>query len=137
MMPEDEDSFTFVDRRQSAGEGRPAPDDPQAASAAEDDDSAPYPDGDMGGAAMHHLTGRDRLLMSIDILQQGAWISLGLRPDPITRNVAPDLREAKELIDCVNYLAERAVSKLDAETQRDLRTLLRDLQLNYVQQVNR
>ena len=137
MTPEEEDGFTFVDKRQT--EASDADAGAKAATGTPESTEAPpgetVPDGDM--PFLHQLTGRDRLLMCIDILQQGAWIAMGLRTDPVTREVKADMADARELIDCVEFLAERVRGDLDSDTQRDLRNLVRDLQVNFVQQTNR
>jgi hypothetical protein len=135
MTPEEEDGFTFVDKR------RGNPDEP-AAGAPETDQCDPEspvtePDDEPDTSQYHHLTGPDRMLMCVDILQQGAWIAMGLKSDPITHEVEADLAEARALIDCVEFLADKVRADLDGDTQRDLRNLVRDLQVNYVQQVNR
>jgi hypothetical protein len=139
MIPEDEHGFSFEDKRRTAQDEKAT----DATSPADVEHHTPPTPPDASGPDesdaphLHHLTGRDRLLMCVDIMQQGAWIALGLRPDPITQDVKADLKEARDLIDCVVYLADRVSGDLDGATQRDLKNLVRDLQINYVQQLNR
>ncbi|MEP6754670.1 MAG: DUF1844 domain-containing protein [Chthonomonadales bacterium] len=80
------------------------------------------------------LSIRDRLLMSIDILHQGSWISMGLVADPATGEMKRDLEQARIAIDCVGYLALKVDSQLDDHTRRELKNLVSDLQINFVQQ---
>jgi hypothetical protein len=136
MIPEDEDGFSFVDKRRTSPDEAPPEPATKAVEGAPESPSTNEVD-EPDTSQLHHLTGCDRLLMCVDILQQGAWIAMGLRADPITQSVEADLSEARKLIDCVEYLAEKVRADLDDDTQRDLRNLVRDLQVNYVQQVNR
>lgn len=136
MTPEGDDGFTFEDKRKAAADVPPI--EPEAKHATEGQEAAGSPEPEQPESSqLHHLTGPDRLLMCVDILQQGAWIAMGLRADPITQGAEANLEEARRLIDCVEFLADKVRGELDADTQRDLRSLVRDLQVNYVQQVNR
>lgn len=134
-MTEEEIGFTVVDRRRAA-----RPDSESAASTPETSASteAPAPPQTDSPApafpddALPRLTIRDRLLMSIDILQQGAWISLGLIPDPATgQKEPPDMAAARTAIDCVMFLAKQVEGSLDEGTRRQLKGLLSDLQTYY------
>src|SRR4051794_4493955 len=106
MSDEDESGFTFVDKRRVPQDQPDSPisttsnSEPAQATAQLPDDAdlgAP-PEGAGGPAdhlgAMPRLNVRDRLLMCIDILNQGAWISLGLISDPATGKVEADLPQA-------------------------------------------
>ena len=142
MTDEEQSGFTFVDKR---GVTQDPTDSPTSTT------SGPEPAKgtttleannarDAAGAehgAIPRLNVRDRLLMCIDILNQGAWISLGLISDPSTGQIEADLAQAKAAIDSVAFLAERVDSELDDQTRRELRNLVRDLQLNFVQQSSR
>lgn len=66
-------------------------------------------------------------------LAQVAWAKLGLQPDPITGTVSTDLAQAKVAVDAVADLCRPLEGTLDAEDQRQLRNLVRDLQVNYVE----
>jgi len=153
MTAEEESGFTFVDKRRvsrdpqdpTAGTqdtGAPSPDAATETAAEQAGDSTlpPMTEEDMAAHAsgtIPRLSVRDRLLMSIDILNQGAWISLGLVSDPATGQIERDLAQAKTAIDSVAFLAGKVEGDLDEETRRELRNLVRDLQLNYVQQTSR
>ncbi len=81
-----------------------------------------------------NLSMRDRLLMSIDILNQGAWIAMGFISNPATGAIEKDLDKARIAIDCVAFLASKVESELDESTQRELKALVSNLQVNFVQQ---
>ena len=80
------------------------------------------------------LSVRDRLLMSIDILHQGSWIAMGLVADPASGQIKRELEQARIAIDCVGYLAAKVEPDLDDHTRRELKNLVSDLQINFVQQ---
>jgi hypothetical protein len=149
MSDEEQSGFTFVDKRRvpqdqpdspNSMTSRPEPE--QAAASRSEESSVDSPAESAGGPADHlgampRLNVRDRLLMCIDILNQGAWIALGLISDPTTGQVEKDLDQAKAAIDSVAYLASQVEQELDEETRRELRNLVRDLQLNFVEQSSR
>src|SRR5689334_10534635 len=103
MADEEKEGFTFVDKRRTAEpplESTQSPDSgsPNPTTDSQDDLQSASEPMDFGGS--HDASGmpnlpkldvRDRLLMCIDILNQGAWISLGLLSDPATGQVEPNL----------------------------------------------
>lgn len=138
MAEEEQEGFTFVDKRRVNADAE-TPTAQQTEPEA-DDPASPSPEADASAAAGHGLPSlsvRDRLLMSIDILHQGAWIALGLIADPATGQVQQELGQAKAAIDSVAFLAGQVEHDLDDETRRELKNLVSDLQLNYVQQKSR
>jgi hypothetical protein len=138
MSEEEEEGFSFVDKRRVGAE----PSDKNVAA-----ESTPEPpDSDDGGfeeelgspeQAIPQLSVHDRIFMSIDILHQGAWIALGLRADPATGQIEQDLDAARLAIDCVTHLASKIENSLDEATRRELKRVVSDLQLNYVNQSQR
>jgi hypothetical protein len=146
----EDQGFTFVDKRRVAQDADAAPAGPEP-SAAADDASAPVApnsgldangadDASTPGEEPHthpRLRPADRVLMSIDILHQGAWIALGLVTDPASGSIERDLGEARMLIDCVKALADQVQDHLDDQMQREIKSLVGNLQLNYVNQMRR
>jgi hypothetical protein len=164
MTAEEESGFTVIDKRRVSSDSQDsqgsqssdagaqatsAPSEEAAGTAMATEEAAAWNDEDTPPSttdadedehalgAMPRLSVRDRLLMCIDILNQGAWISLGLVSDPATGQVERDIVRAKTAIDSVAFLAEKVEGDLDEQTRRDLKNLVRDLQLNYVQQMSR
>jgi hypothetical protein len=139
MAEEEQDSgFTFVDKRRVNTDASPA--SQPTGQEGTNDPASPSSEADVSATEPHGLPSlsvRDRLLMCIDILHQGAWISLGLIADPATGKIEQDLDQAKAAIDSVAFLAGQVERELDDETRRELKSLVHDLQLNYVQQKNR
>ena len=144
MPEEEEEGFSFVDKRHVAREDAPA-EDPAAAPQTEADPEADLQDSeetlpedyDPRSMGLPQLSIRDRIFMSIDILHQGAWIAMGLRADPATGEVEQDLESARLAIDCVTFLASKIQPELDDSTRREVKRIVSDMQLNFVNQMQR
>ena len=140
-MPEDEEGFTFVDKRRLQAESvtTDAASVEAVAAApltdllAENDDDDVEPE---GAPDVYSLVG-----YCLSLLQADAWQKMGLLADPQTGEAVVDLQQAKVAIDTVGDLAARLeAAPLEAvpdSLRRDLRTLLNDLRLNYVAQQNK
>lgn len=140
MTAEEDTSYTFVDKRRASREDNSeASDAPQPDSVTEQSDSAAADtaSADASPVELPRLTARDRLLMCIDILHQGAWISMGLVADPAIGEIAKNMTDARTAIDCVEFLAGKVLGDLDESTQRELKNLLTDLRINFVQHMDR
>ncbi|MES1227563.1 MAG: DUF1844 domain-containing protein, partial [Armatimonadota bacterium] len=70
----------------------------------------------------------------IQVLADLAWQKLGLRADPVIGTTQRDLEQARLCIDGVAALAGVVDSKLDPADQREMRTLVTNLRMNFVQQ---
>lgn len=136
---EDEPTLEVTDRRRVAAEEEsaappadagtpeqePAGADPPAKQAAEDaGDEAPMPPMDVYSL----------LTTTIALLSNGAWGWMGLTPNPFTGAMEKDLPQAKVAIDTVAFLVDRVAPRLSDAEQRDLRNLLSNLRVNFVQQ---
>lgn len=136
-MSEQEESYVVIDKRRAAGSSD-EPEHTEEQTGPTSPEARAETDEDHGSDEAHpRLAANDRLLMCIDILHQGAWIALGLVNDPVTNTVEKNLEEARILIDSVSDLASRVESRVDASIQRDLRTLVSNLRVNYVNQAGR
>jgi hypothetical protein len=130
-MPENEESFEFVDKRRTSGDTSPEKPRPRPA---DDAELPPTQESDARGEPHPRLAAADRLLMCIDILHQGAWIALGLVTDPVTNQIQKDLGEARSLIDATAALAEHAEAFVEEPVKRELRNLVATLRMNFVNQ---
>lgn len=74
------------------------------------------------------------LSLFINLLSVQAWRDMGLRVDPKTSETKTDFERASVAIDCIKYLLDKLEPKLSQDVQFRLKSLLTDLQLNYVQQ---
>lgn len=80
------------------------------------------------------MTAEDIVTMSIGLLQQQAWVNMGLVMNPATKAVTKDMEQAKLAIDAVAALVDLIAPRLEEDAQRELRAMVSDLQINYVQQ---
>jgi hypothetical protein len=67
-------------------------------------------------------------------LSELAWIHMGLVANPLTQRIVKDLPQARLAIDCAAALVEQLQPHLDEREKRELRTLLANLRINYVEQ---
>lgn len=132
-MAEDENGFTFVDKRRTqASEEAAPPSAPEPIGAASVDAE---PEADLSGeGAAPDIYGM--LGYCVSLLATEAWHKLGLLADPQTGEAQTDLSQAKVAIDAVGDLAARLeaapAEAVPSTLRRDLKTLLNDLRLNYV-----
>jgi hypothetical protein len=70
----------------------------------------------------------------IGMLATSAWQTMGLQVDPASGKVVKDLEQAKLAIDCAMALADRITGHLDENGRRELRGIISDLQINFVNQ---
>ncbi len=139
-MADDEQGFTFVDKRRVAAE-QPAgtADAPPAAAAPEPDTdtlSEEYAAEDAPGEGPPDIYGV--LGYCVSILASQAWQMLGLIADQTTGEARADLAQAKVAIDAAGDLAARLEAApgtfVPDAMKRELRTLMQDLRLNFVAQ---
>ncbi|MCX6655267.1 MAG: DUF1844 domain-containing protein [Candidatus Bathyarchaeota archaeon] len=77
----------------------------------------------------------DLLGLFIGILSEKAWQYMGIRLAPGKSEVDKNMVKAKAAIDCVAFLTEKIAPSLSPDEDRRLRSMVTDLQLNYVKQV--
>jgi hypothetical protein len=70
----------------------------------------------------------------VNVLGDQAWQYMGLRVRPATKKVEKDLSKARVAIDCVSYLIGKLEPQLNDEEKNKLRSLLTDLQINFIRQ---
>jgi hypothetical protein len=136
MPDEEEKGFEVVDKRRVNSNEAPEPEDPAAA--AEDDlepeeDHEDYTDGDIP-AGMPKLAVSDILRMCVGMLNEKAWIHMGLIPDPLTGQIDRDLTEARMAIDALADLAKHLEPHTEGAEKRELQVMVSNLRINFVQQ---
>lgn len=67
-------------------------------------------------------------------LAEIAWTKLGLRPDLATHRIEKDLDQARVTIDLIGQIARVLEPKLDEEDKRQVRNMVSDLKMNFVNQ---
>ena len=89
------------------------------------------------GSATLDLTAvelNDLLGLFIGILSEKAWQYMGIRLTPGKNEVEKDMAKAQSAIDCIAFLTEKIAPSLSSDEVRKLRSMVTDLQLNYVKQ---
>ena len=76
----------------------------------------------------------DLLGLFIGILSEKAWQYMGIRLTPGKNESKKDMTKAQSAIDCVAFLTEKIAPSLSSDEVRKLRSMVTDLQLNYVKQ---
>jgi hypothetical protein len=72
------------------------------------------------------------LALFINILASQAWQHMGLRVKPGADTVEQDLERARTAIDCIAFLVEKLAGHVQDSEAKGLRSLLADLQINFV-----
>lgn len=70
----------------------------------------------------------------ISILNTKAWQYMGLRVDPKTQKISSDFEKARLSIDCISFIIDKITPSLREEEVGKLRSILADLQINYIRQ---
>lgn len=73
------------------------------------------------------------LRMMIGMVAEQAWISLGLRVPEGAEEPKLDLDGARVAIDTLEFIQQKLEPKLEADENRELKTLISNLQMNFVQ----
>jgi len=71
------------------------------------------------------------------MFQQAAWSHLGKVPNPMTQKIERDLEQARMSIDMIDMLRTRAQGNLSNEETQMLDHVLRELRLNYVDELDK
>lgn len=72
--------------------------------------------------------------MTVGLLNERAWVGMGLVPDPMSGRIQRNLSEARRAIDVIADLVKHLETDASPEEKRELQTLLSNLQLNFVRQ---
>jgi len=74
------------------------------------------------------------LKLFINLLSTKAWQYIGLRIKPGTDEIEQDFEKAKLSIDCIVFLVEKLEDQISDDEKGKLRSLITDLQINFVNQ---
>ena len=141
-MPEERE-FEVIDRRGAGRDTTEAQPPPEAAAAIETEEPEAVEadtvqpedllDEDLGaGFGGMPANVVDIVTMSLGMLNEIAWVKMGLVPDPGTGEIQADLDQARLAIDCAGDLHRRLEPHLDAANRRELEVLIQNLKLNFV-----
>ena len=70
---------------------------------------------------------------TISLLGNAAWQHLGLVADPQTGELKKDLTQAQMSIDIISFLFDKIKDKLEKEQVQEVRNLLTNLTMNYME----
>ena len=118
----------------------PAPEAPPAVAAAPSEEalseppSATEPTEESAPRDLPLIGVADLMRIFVAELHTRAWIHLGLMANPQTNLLVKDLSEARLAIDCIAALVEKLLPITPAAEREELKRMLTDLRLNYVQQ---
>jgi hypothetical protein len=130
---DEESPLEFTDKRVRDAQdeaGRPATDAVPAPEAADLPPDETAEDEPLAAMDVYAL-----LTTTISLLSSGAWAWMGLTASPFTGKMEKDLPQAKTAIDTVAFLVDQVEPRLSETERRDLRNMLSNLRLNYVQQM--
>lgn len=85
-------------------------------------------------AGLPHIDVYSLLRYFIGLLGTYAWQWMGLMKDPVTGQMEKDLAQAKIAIDSIRTLMTQLENKMDESERRELKDLIGNLQINFVQQ---
>lgn len=71
------------------------------------------------------------------MFHQAAWQQLGKIPNPMTNKVERDLEQARMSIDLLDMLKARTKGNLSEDEARMLEQVLRELKLNFVDELDK
>jgi len=77
----------------------------------------------------------DLLELFIGILSEKAWQYMGFRLASGKSEAEKDMAKARSAIDCIAFLTDKVAPSLPVDDARRLKSMVTDLQLNYVKQV--
>lgn len=126
MKMEEEKGYEIIDKRGTRGT------DTQAESQSKSESASENESFNLPPVDVYSLIGS-----FIGMLGMQAWQWIGLVKNPSTGNIEKDLPQAKVAIDAIAALAKQLEGKMDASEEKELRELISNLQLNYVQQSNK
>jgi hypothetical protein len=129
---DEESPLEFTDKRvrDTPDEAGPPPADAAPAPAADETPAETAEDEPLAAMDVYAL-----LTTTISLLSSGAWAWMGLTASPFTGKMEKDMPQAKTAIDTVAFLVDQVEPRLSETDRRDLRNMLSNLRLNYVQQM--
>ena len=68
------------------------------------------------------------------VFAEQAWVHMGIRLGPGKKELTKDLVQAKIAIDMVTVIADKLHASLEEENRRIIRSVVSDLQINFVRQ---
>ena len=92
-------------------------------------EEAPEQEAEMGTPSIY-----DMLQFVVGMIAEQAWYHMGVRIVPGQKEPVKDLAQAKIAIDTVAHISDQLHPHVSEEVRRALRSVVSDLQLNFVRQ---
>ena len=145
MPEEEEEGFTFRDRRRLSTEEAPpaSVSAPLPAAAPEPEPlSLDTTEGDSDSEGDDEESSeipdvRSVLALFMGELRNLAWLRMGLVANPMTGEIEKDLAQAQLAINTVGFLADQLEPHVAPEERLPLKAMVSDLRLNFVEQSKR
>jgi hypothetical protein len=138
MADEEEKGFEVVDKRRRSDDQTPEQAEASEEPTEDEFDEDEEGDGDYGDpsltGSMPKLAVSDILRMTVGMLNEKAWIHMGLIPDPLSGQIERDLTEARLAIDALADLAKHLEPHTEGAEKRELQVMVSNLRINFVQQ---
>ena len=139
-MSEDEKGYRIVDKRyqadpddgQSGEEPEPEQPDAESTEGAETAGETAGESGEEREEAVADVYSVAKWV--IGIMAATAWQYMGLQVNPATGKIEKDLAQAKIAVDTVVFLGDKLHPHLNDAERKEIRSLISDLQVNFVQQ---
>jgi len=128
----EQEEFRIVDKRKAKGEQAAPSTQPEASSPAEGPSAEPATAEVEEREPAQPSKAYALLSWIVGLLYQQAWINMGLAPDPATGQVTRDMGQARVAIDCAEFIVKQLEGHVQAQQLRELRTLVSNLQVNFV-----
>ena len=75
------------------------------------------------------------LELFVTLLSEQAWRNMGLRVDPRTNEIKKDFEKAHVAIDSIISIVDKLEPNVTEDVKSHLRSIISDLQINYVRQL--
>ena len=137
-MSEEEKGYRIVDKRHQAGspdgesQDEPEVTEPSAEEPSAEKEAASAQSETQEAQAVADVYGIAKWV--IGIMAASAWQYMGLQVNPASGKVEKDLVQAHIAIDTVVFLADKISPHIDEANRREIRSLVNDLQVNFVRQ---
>ena len=139
-MSEDEEGYRIVDKRYSAdsGDGQDGEEPAAEVKEIEQNEETAVPEEESVQSEQPEAQAvADVFSIAkwvIGIMAATAWQYMGLQVNPATGKVEKDLIQARIAVDTVVFLGDKIHPHLSEAERREIRSLISDLQVNFVQQ---
>ena len=147
--PQENSGYEVKDKRRFNPDGTPRDNAEEVREASEPETAGPGPERSSGTAPGSESSTQEAsggpteapppniyavLQFVIGLLAEQAWVLMGLRLAPGKKEMQKDLGQARIAIDSIVFLADKLYPHISEEERTAIRSLVSDLQINFVRQ---